>query len=403
MASYRKDPVTGQIIKVEDTTAIKPNVYTTGGYKPYGQTSVTSTQPIQTAPNLGVTQPQTYTQPKVSPTITQPPAISPQQQQIQTQIDETKAKIKELQSVQSLMGQGYDVKAPGETTAPTSESILSGLESRQGQGFQQYMDFLKGQPSALEQYQTFRTQLGLPQKEEMVTGIQTQVQKTEDLLSNLEQDINSRISGFSVTEPMRRRQLSVEQRPLREQYSQLLTGLGRAETGLTGGRQQLAEMIGLAQGEQERQAGLAKTAYEYGQKLTPEEETAQEIQKKQALAKAFPKAPTAPEKVGTPSTGVYERQTDGVWKQVIAPTKEPEKLTEAEQKLVEIPITENTLLKSRGEDGFVDPKIYLAERRKSRLSASDFDNRFSDLLSPQERVNLGIVKISGTNVNYEDF
>jgi hypothetical protein len=60
-------------------------------------------------------------------------------------------------------------------------------------------------------------------------------------------------------------------------------------------------------------------------------------------------------------------------------------------------VTEQVLLTSRGNDGFVDPGIYLSERANSKLSASQFDDKFSYLLSPKEKTNLGI-GISGEKI-----
>lgn len=48
------------------------------------------------------------------------------------------------------------------------------------------------------------------------------------------------------------------------------------------------------------------------------------------------------------------------------------------------------LLQNVGQDGKVDPQTYLQVRAKSKLSASEFDNRFGYTLSPQEQKNLGI-------------
>jgi len=51
-----------------------------------------------------------------------------------------------------------------------------------------------------------------------------------------------------------------------------------------------------------------------------------------------------------------------------------------------------TLEASRGEDGYVDPNIYLQERAAAEISSNDFDNRFSYLLSPAEKERLGITE-----------
>ena len=71
-----------------------------------------------------------------------------------------------------------------------------------------------------------------------------------------------------------------------------------------------------------------------------------------------------------------------------AAAKSGERLTASEEKQAAIPVIESSLLRSKGTDGFVDPKSYLSERMKSPFSGSDFDARFSHLLSPEERAAL---------------
>ncbi len=63
-----------------------------------------------------------------------------------------------------------------------------------------------------------------------------------------------------------------------------------------------------------------------------------------------------------------------------------------QQEQTEIANVSARLSVTKGKDGYVDPQAYLAEKRKSTISPTEFDNRFADLLSPQERVNLGIEK-----------
>ena len=53
---------------------------------------------------------------------------------------------------------------------------------------------------------------------------------------------------------------------------------------------------------------------------------------------------------------------------------------------------ETRLIKTRGEDGYIDPSIYLSERTKVKMGPDEFDKRFGYLLSPQERQNLHITK-----------
>ena len=269
MATYKKDPVTGQIVKVDTTAPLAINPYTTADYKPYGQTSVTPPPPVS-APAPA---------PIVSPTPTvmpQAPTVSPQTQQIQTQIDETKAKIKEFQNIQSLMGAGYEVKAPGEIASPGQEDVLSGLlaklgpEKPEAERRQEYTDWLRGQMDI------YKTELGIPGKEKVVTGLEEQIRNTTELLDKLEGDINSRIGGFGVIEAGRRRMLATEQKPLISQLGELGRTYAPAQAELTGARGQYAEML-----------GLAEKGYAIGKEQTPQQKLRQmivEAQIGQALA-----------------------------------------------------------------------------------------------------------------------
>ena len=71
------------------------------------------------------------------------------------------------------------------------------------------------------------------------------------------------------------------------------------------------------------------------------------------------------------------------------------KLTESDKEVADITNIEKVLIASRGTDGYIDPDVYQTERSRSRLSPADFDKRFSYLLSPQEKSNLGITKSLG--------
>ena len=69
-----------------------------------------------------------------------------------------------------------------------------------------------------------------------------------------------------------------------------------------------------------------------------------------------------------------------------------EEPTTAGLKQTEIADIETQLLGARGTDGFTDPATYQKLKTTARTSPTDFDNRFGHLLSPEERVNLGIEK-----------
>ena len=66
--------------------------------------------------------------------------------------------------------------------------------------------------------------------------------------------------------------------------------------------------------------------------------------------------------------------------------------TEGDIETGEIPQIQDRLNASRGIDGKVDPNVYIREKQTARIGPDEFDKRFKTLLSPQERINLGIDK-----------
>lgn len=164
----------------------------------------------------------------------------------------------DLQAILNALGQ--------KTQAQTDyEKMLAGLQTQQ----QSYLDYLKGQQTPLDIFTQYREQLGLPAKEEQLAGIQSQVQQTQTLLENLEKDINERIQGKMITDPLRRRQLAVEGTPLREQLSKLVSSQGIAQTGMETAQQQLANMVAMAQQTQQQQAQIAGMPAEFTSQLLP--------------------------------------------------------------------------------------------------------------------------------------
>jgi hypothetical protein len=163
----------------------------------------------------------------------------------------------------------------------------------------------------------------MPAKEAALTTTQQQIQKTEDLLTNLESDIGARVSevGTAVSEPLRRRLLATEQAPITKQLQQLGSVAGIQETGLTSAREQLSNLLQLAQTGQERQATLAKAPLEFAQQLfptmaslaeyqTPKEQLVNEIIKQMALQQISPTEAKAPTTIGTAETGLLQWNPD---------------------------------------------------------------------------------------------
>lgn len=93
---------------------------------------------------------------------------------------------------------------------------------------------------------------------------------------------------------------------------------------------------------------------------------------------------------------LYDDGTIEVFNMGLEP--ELEKPTTKELKESERISIESDLKASRGTDtdvcpgGCADPRVYQRLRSQADIGPTDFDNRFSYLLSPQERINLGIDK-----------
>ena len=161
----------------------------------------------------------------------------------------------------------------GQSSSDSAKDQMAQLITQLQTQQQDYLKTLQGQPSALDLYSQYREQLGLPAKEEALTGIQTQVQSTEKLLSDLETNINSRASGMATGEGLSQAQLAreqaVESRPLQKTLTELEQAAGVEQTGLTGAQTQLQQMLGLAQTEQTRQAQIAQAPMNFTSQILP--------------------------------------------------------------------------------------------------------------------------------------
>lgn len=164
-----------------------------------------------------------------------------------------------------LASMGYGGTSGGNDYQKQLMDMLTKMSEQQTQ----YTDYLKSQPSATDIYTQLREKLGLPAAESRLTGLNTQIQKTEGLISQLETDIQQRSQGKLITQPQQNRQIAVEQRPLQKQLSELSRAAGIEQTGLQSSRDQLAQMLSLSGTEQERQAAIAKAPLEYMQGMLP--------------------------------------------------------------------------------------------------------------------------------------
>ena len=271
--------------------------------------------------------------------------------------------------------------------------------TQQNKYLNDYINTLKSQPSQADQYKQYSEQLGLPQQQQQVTGIQKQVLDVEGLLSKLEGDINQRTSPFLVTESQRRRKLAAEGTPLRTQLSDLMRSQTRASTGYDSLRQQLADMMSASSSDYQRKIGLAKTPLDYSrenmssykeayQYETPEEKSKREIAQQLSLENAFKQAEVGKyyQKPQTPSVP-SEPTSYKEWKLAGSPGKFADWIkkkstlvvTAKEKEKIEIDRVNNELT-DFGKRNYVSQGWYDQMKARSVMSPTDFDNRFNKMI-----------------------
>ena len=308
------DPITGKLITAPNTPAALTPAQISAGY---------STIPGAYDPVTG--QLKTTTPPSTASTLT-PEQISQGYSTIPGAYDPVTGQLKtttptvDNQAILDALNQ-----AAGGTTGGTDyKQQMMDLINKLTTQNQSYIDTLQGQPTAAEQYQTYREQLGLPSSEAALTSTNVQIQKTEGMIEQLEKDINARISGFGgkpITDPLRRRELAVEQKPLAEQLATLSRTAGVQQTGVQSARDQLVQLLGLSSQDQSRQAAIAKAPLEMTQGLlptlssllqyqSPEEQSAQAIKNEQlmkslGLGSYAESTPSISEKYGSGVIGEY--------------------------------------------------------------------------------------------------
>jgi len=197
----------------------------------------------------------------------------------------------------------------GGGTANTYRQQMVDLLTKLGQQQTAYTTALENLPTPEATYDVYREKLGLPGAEAGLTATNVQIEKTQNLLDELENNINARISGKMITEPIRQRQLAVEQRPLQEQLAALGRTAGVQQAGVSSARDQLSQMLQLAGQGQAQQLAAAKAPMEMTQGLlptltslaqyqSPQEQLAQQIAQQQALKEAglgqYYQEPTTP-------------------------------------------------------------------------------------------------------------
>jgi len=244
-------------------------------------------------------------------------------------------KITDLQNRVATEGitgsQGNVIKAPT-TPAPTTttgSSVLGAMGTATAPADDYKTQFANMIANLQTQQETSTKNL---------TGIQSQISTTEDLLNKLESDINARVSGRLVTQPYANRLLATEQKPLVQTLSDLERAAGIEQTGLTSARQQMSDLI-----------------------------SAQQTMEK------------APETIGTAETGYYQWNANtGKFEQAIAPiaktTNLDTSLTEVGGNKVLINNQTGEVIKNLGPTGTGTGGLDSATLSKVSTIANGFDN-----------------------------
>ena len=271
-------------------------------------------------------------------------------------------------------------------------------------------------PSLVEEYKAEKVERGIPAMKEKIGTFDEEIGKARDLLS----DLDARIRGGVAAETARTIPMPLitgRSAALKEQAGiergdiiSALESLQRGREGATGAYErelgEARDILGLKR--EERAGALGRLGTEIGLRgdilglTAPAEREISEITDEEGnrivtlynektgetreinVGKVAPDVTTQIIEAGG-RTLLINAQTGETIKDLgAAPPTGEQKET---QQLANI---ESRLRASAGTDGFVDPGVFMDERRKSKMGPSEFDKRFGSLLSPQERERLGI-------------
>ena len=237
-----------------------------------------------------------------------------------------------------------------------------------------YLDIVKGRKSWQEIYKEESERLDISGQQKVVSGIRGEVLDMEGLLDKLESDIESRTKGLLVTGAQERRQLATEKRPLREELTGLMRAEERARIGLSGSRAELANIMGLEEKERASQKEKAFGMLPYYKEAygeTTEEAFARMMKEEEAKLELKGK-------YDTPTTAETESKETKRVKDLLTNSGE----------------AYNPAAGVKGRD-HVSGGYYAQVRSQSTLGTTEFDRRFSYLLSDEDKISLGLAKWAG--------
>lgn len=216
---------------------------------------------------------------------------------------------------------------------------------------------------AINDAKTINDALGL-------TDIKAKFDEVNQQYTDLQNELNDKIQGENdnpwLSEGLRQDRIASLQKRYEGKLDILVNKQKIYDSLYQQGQQQAKEILATVHQTQQQNIDIVNTAIDLVQKQ-------QEAATK--LAKLDPS--TYKEVQG----GLYDI-SKGEW---VIPPKPGGNPTEADKQVYETRTIENTLNASKKGGQFVDGNVYIQQRTRSRMSPSEFDSRFGQLLSPDDR------------------
>lgn len=132
-----------------------------------------------------------------------------------------------------------------------TDFITGTVAPAEDKAFADYALAQRAQAKPLDLYNQFEENAGLPQMRKTASSLRGAIGTVEDAIKQVEPDISLRSRNSLVTEAQRRGMVTAGQQPLLQRLSELSTGLGRVEQGVTAAGADIAQKVGLVmQGQQ---------------------------------------------------------------------------------------------------------------------------------------------------------
>ena len=239
------DPNTGKKLNPGQSVIFEGKTYTQG--QPLPTTSTSNLSNISS---------------QVSDIAKQVQALTPQVQAVSpvAQTPRNDIQLQAMQSAMGVSGQGTDYQS----------QMANLIKTMQEQG-NAYTSALQSQQTPEAMYSQYSQQLGIPEKQQAMTSVQTKIQETNNLIDNLERNLSSRLQSAdaNITEAQRLRQLQAEQKPYQEQLRTQTQQMATLAPEYQSSMDALSQMMAMAQQGQQQQLAAAKAPMEMTSSLLP--------------------------------------------------------------------------------------------------------------------------------------